>query len=121
MHTNNKERDQHLCSTDFFDAQTFPHMTFSSQSIYTHEDSIYRMTGDLTIKQTTKKALFYITPLEVGAFSASYLAEGVINRKEYGLTWNHAIEAGGVMVGENIHVKMIVGVIKAEVDSSITT
>ncbi|MDV6378476.1 YceI family protein [Sporosarcina sp. GW1-11] len=120
IHTNNKERDQHLCSADFFNVQTFPHMTFSSRSIYLHEDGVYRMTGDLTIKQTMKNALFYITPLEVDMFGASYLVEGEVNRKEFGLAWNRAIEAGGVMVGENIDIKMIIAVSKAEVNSSIT-
>ncbi|AXI00325.1 polyisoprenoid-binding protein [Sporosarcina sp. PTS2304] len=113
IHTQNKERDVHLCSADFFDAQTYPHMTFTSQSIYADNDGKYRMMGELTIKQTMKRVLFCITPVEVNVFGACYVAEGEINRKEFGLTWNRAIEAGGVMVGENIDIQMTIAVIKA--------
>lgn len=112
IQTDNKERDVHLCSQDFFDAQSFPYMSFFSRSIYLDKDNMYRMAGDLTIKQTTKKQLFCVTPLEPETFDARYLAEGKIKRKEFGLTWNRAIEAGGVMVGDTIDIQLTIAVKK---------
>lgn len=114
IHTNNRERDVHLCSADFFDAQSFPLMTFTSRSIYADEEGIYHMTGELTIKETTKNILFCITPLEIDVFGACYLAKGEVKRKEFDLTWNRAIEAGGVMVGDTVDIEMKISVVKPE-------
>ncbi|WP_194841557.1 YceI family protein [Sporosarcina obsidiansis] len=119
IQTDNKERDLHLCSKDFFDAQTFPYMTFFSRSIYLDKEGIYRMTGDLTIKQITKKILFCITSLETSSSEARYEVEGTIKRKEFGLTWNRAIEAGGVMVGDTIDIKMTIIVNKSSEDRTV--
>ncbi|ARD48050.1 hypothetical protein SporoP37_07755 [Sporosarcina sp. P37] len=110
IQTKNRDRDLHLCSEDFFDAQTFPQMTFSSRSIYADPDGSYRMTGSLTIKGTSKRALFCVTPQEVTVFGATFLVDGEIKRKDFGLLWNRAIEAGGVMVGDVIDITMKVAV-----------
>ncbi|GKV65435.1 MULTISPECIES: YceI family protein [unclassified Sporosarcina] len=111
--TDNKERDIHLCSKDFFDAAAFPYMTFISRSIYWMEqEGMYRMNGDLTIKQTTKKVLFCVTPIDPGNFEACYEADAKLKRKEFDLTWNRAIEAGGVMVGDTIDIQLTIAVRK---------
>ncbi|PIC86412.1 hypothetical protein CSV72_08655 [Sporosarcina sp. P20a] len=112
IQTKNRDRDLHLCSGDFFDAEIFPEMTFTSRAIYNDTDGIYQMSGDLTIKNTTKRAIFYITPQEVTVFGATYLVEGKIKRKNFGLMWNRAIEAGGVMVGDIIDINMSVVICK---------
>ncbi|WP_303970523.1 YceI family protein [Sporosarcina ureae] len=114
IQTKNRDRDLHLCSKDFFDAQIFPQMTFTSRSIYNDTDGKYQMSGDLTVKNTTKRAVFYITPKEVTIFGATYLVEGEIKRKDFGLMWNRAIEAGGVMVGDVIDIQMTIVVSKDE-------
>ena len=115
IQTKNRDRDLHLCSEDFFNAQTFPHMTFTSRSIYDDTDGRYQMSGDLKVKSTTKRAVFCITPQEVTIFGATYLVEGEIKRKDFGLMWNRAIEAGGVMVGDIIDIKMTVVISKDEI------
>ncbi|WP_313236383.1 YceI family protein [Sporosarcina ureae] len=114
IQTKNRDRDLHLCSVDFFNAETFPEMTFSSRAIYKDTDGRYQMSGDLTVKHTTKRAIFCITPQEVTVFGATYFVEGEIKRKDFGLMWNRAIEAGGVMVGEVINIKMSVVICKGE-------
>lgn len=114
IQTKNRDRDLHLCSEDFFDAQTFPQMTFTSRTIYNDTNGRYQMSGDLTVKNTTKRAVFCISPQEVTVFGATYLVEGEIKRKDFGLMWNRAIEAGGVMVGDIIDIKMSIVVCKNE-------
>ncbi|PIC69714.1 hypothetical protein CSV77_12140 [Sporosarcina sp. P16b] len=114
IETKNRDRDLHLCSVDFFDAETFPEMIFSSRTIYNDTDGRYQMSGDLTVKNTSKRAIFCITPQEVTVFGATYLVEGEIKRKDFGLMWNRAIEAGGVMVGDIINIKMSVVICKNE-------
>ncbi len=110
--TKNKDRDVHLCSEDFFDAGNFPMMSFSSRVIYNDTDGRYQMSGDLTVKTTTKRAVFCITPKDVSIFGATYLVEGEIKRKNFGLVWNRAIEAGGVMVGDIISIQLEIVVSK---------
>lgn len=110
INTNNTDRDNHLRSADFFDAETFPHITFKANDIVKKGDE-YELTGDITIKDVTRPATFEveyggkgINPwgVEVVAFSA----EGKVNRKDFGLTWNQALETGGVMVGEDIKISL---------------
>lgn len=110
IQTKNRDRDLHLCSEEFFDAENFPLMTFSSRAIYGDANGTYQMSGDLTVKTTTKRAIFCVTPEELSVFNASYNVEGEIKRKDFGLMWNRAIEAGGVMVGDviTIHMKIVV-------------
>jgi polyisoprenoid-binding protein YceI len=110
INTNNKDRDNHLRSADFFDAESHPHITFKANDIVKKDDE-YELTGDLTIKGITRPATFEVEyggkgtnpwGVEVVAFSA----EGKVNRKDFGLTWNQALETGGVMVGEDIKISL---------------
>lgn len=101
--TNNADRDGHLKSADFFDVEQFETITFVSKSIT--EDTI---TGDLTIKGVTNEETFDIevggvhkNPFTGGDVSGVSVS-GKINREKYGLTWNQALETGGVMVGKDI-------------------
>ena len=108
--TNNTDRDNHLRSADFFDAEQFPHITFKANDIV-KKDGEYELTGDLTMKGVTRPATFEVEyggkgtnpwGVEVVAFNV----EGKVNRKDFGLTWNQALETGGVMVGEDIKITL---------------
>lgn len=107
IHTNNEDRDNHLRSADFFDTETYPNITFVATDIVKKGDSKYDVTGDMTIKDVTNKVTFKaeyegsgMNPFGVNV--AAFEVEGKISREEFGLTWNQALEAGGVLVGDDI-------------------
>ena len=109
IHTNSVDRDNHLRSGDFFDTETYPNITFVSTEIVKKGDNKYDLTGDITIKDITKKITFK-TEFEGtgknpwGVDVVAFEAEGKISRKDFGLTWNQALEAGGVLVGDDINI-----------------
>lgn len=115
--TNVGDRDAHLKSADFFDADKFPHILFKNGKL-TKSGSDYKLVGDLTIKETTKSI-----SLDVeyggsmvdgyGQQKAGFEISGKINRKEFGLTWNMVTEAGGVVVGDDVRLILNVQVIKS--------
>ncbi len=106
--TNQTQRDEHLKSAEFFDAEKYPQITFNSTSFKkTGEDDEYKLTGDLTVKGITKSVTldaefggsaddFY------GNTKAGFEVTGKINRKDFGLTWDGVTEAGSIVVGEDI-------------------
>lgn len=103
----NDDRDTHLRSADFFDVEKFPNMTFVATDIKKTDDNEYKLTGDFTIKDITKSVTFDVEyngkgknpwGVEVVAFEG----EAKINRKDFGLTWNAALESGGVLVSDDI-------------------
>lgn len=106
--TGNEQRDGHLKSGDFLDVEAFPTMTFKSTSIKKVGESDFEVTGDLTLHGVTKPIVLKaeLTP-EVaspfGGFKVGVSATGTVNREEFGMTWNQALEAGGVLVGKEIH------------------
>lgn len=111
INSNNADRDTHLRSADFFDVEKFPNMTFIATDIKSTGDGEYALTGDFTIKDVTKPVTFEVEyggrdknpwGVEVIAFEA----EAKINRKEFGLTWNSALESGGVLVGDEVKLKI---------------
>jgi len=104
--TNNADRDNHLKSADFFDAEQFPTLNFKSTEIKEH-GSEYEVKGDLTIKGITNpvvlKAEFSGLMTDPwGNTKVGLNLDGKINRKDFGLTYNAALETGGVLVGEDI-------------------
>jgi polyisoprenoid-binding protein YceI len=111
--TNNADRDTHLKSSDFFDVENNPAMIFKSTKV---TDSA--LEGDLTIKGITKPVTF---DLEFGGISADpwggtragFEATTEINRKDFDLTWNVAIEGGGVLVGEKVKIALDVELVQA--------
>lgn len=102
------KRDDHLRSADFFDAVNFPEITFTMTSA-----TKSKMTGNLTIRGVTKKVVLDVDMGGVvedpwGNQRSGFVLTGKINRKDYGLNWNKAIEAGGVVVGDEV--KLVVEV-----------
>lgn len=113
INTNEENRDQHLRTNDFFEAEKYPTITFVSTGIKEKDaaDGEYIITGDLTIKGVTKSVDF---DFEFGGFAtdpygnykAAASAEAEINREDFGLTWNAALETGGVLVGEKVKITL---------------
>lgn len=107
INTDNSSRDGHLKSDDFFNAEKFPNMTFVGTSFKKKSGSAYELTGDLTIRDVTKKVTFAVkyggtTKDPYGNTKAGFKATGTINRLQYGLKWNTLTEAGGAVVGSDI-------------------
>lgn len=115
--TNNDDRDTHLKSPDFFEVEKYPEITFVSKSIKKVDDDEYQLVGDLTIKGTTKEITL---DTEFGGFmkdpygneKVGFSINGKLNRKDFGLNWNAALEAGGVMVGNEIKINAEVQFVK---------
>lgn len=116
--TGNDQRDDHLRSSDFFDVATHPKMTFTSKGVRPNGDD-YLLDGDLTIRGVTKPVTL---KLELGGFGpdayggtrAGFTATGEITRSEFGITWNAAIEGGGVVISDKIQLLLeIEGVLQA--------
>lgn len=106
--TNNEDRDNHLRSGDFFDVENHPNITFVSKSVKKVDDGEYEVTGDLTIREVTKTETFKVeyngtakSPMD-GSTITGFDVEGKINREDFGLTWNAALETGGVLVGKEV-------------------
>lgn len=105
--TGNEQRDGHLKSADFFDAANNPKLTFKSTSIEKAGDNEYKVTGDLTIRSTTKPVTLNVEFGGVhndlyGQTVAGFEIAGKIKRLEYGLAWNAVTEAGGVVVSDEV-------------------
>ncbi|MEK6267166.1 MAG: YceI family protein [Planococcus sp. (in: firmicutes)] len=116
--TKNNDRDAHLRSADFFDAEQFPHIAFKANEIVKKGDE-YTMTGDLTMKDVTRPVTFDVEyngkgTNPWGVEVVAYNVDGKVNRKDFGLTWNQALETGGVMVGEDIKIHLEVQANPAE-------
>ncbi|MGW2304262.1 YceI family protein [Streptomyces sp. NPDC001809] len=112
-----EQRDQHLRTNDFLDAPNFPDITFRATKVEQKSDTDYRVTGDLTVKETTKPVTidFEYTGNAVDSFGNLRVGlEGsvTISRKEFGVTWNAALEGGGVLVGDKIVLEFDVSAIK---------
>ena len=114
-----EQRDGHLRSADFFDAENHPTATFASTRVEAKGGSDYAVTGDLTIRGTTRPVTFEVEHLGFytgmnGARRAGFHATGRINREEFGLNWNVALETGGWLVGKDIKLEFDLAVEQAE-------
>ena len=115
--TRNADRDGHLRSNDFFDMDTYPEITFASTAVDQLDPESYRVTGDLTIKGVTKPVTvdFEYTGTAVDPYNNQRIGfEGktTINRKDWGVNWNAALEAGGVLVSEKVTLEFEVSAIR---------
>lgn len=116
--TRNSDRDAHLRSNDFFDMDNYPTITFLSTATSSAGDSAYRVTGDLTIKGVTQPVTIdlELTGTAQDPWGNTRLGlEGstVINRKDWGVSWNATLDAGGVLVSEKITLEFEISAIKA--------
>ncbi len=107
IETGVEQRDQHLKSDDFFNAEKFPKLTFTGTSLSKKSDSSYQLIGDLTIRNITKTITLAVefggTMVDpYGNTKAGFEVQGKINRKEFGLQWNAVTEAGGVVVADEV-------------------
>jgi polyisoprenoid-binding protein YceI len=117
INTNQKQRDEHLRTNDFFDAPTYGQITFKSTKVEVLGDDKYRVTGDLTIKDTTKPVAidFEFTGAAkdpYGNIRVGFDGSTVIKRSDWGVNWNAALETGGVMVSDKITLEFDVSAIK---------
>lgn len=115
--TKEAQRDGHLQSPDFFDVAQYPTLTFKSKRIEKVDDRHIRLTGDLTIKDVTKEVTLtaeYAGQAKSpwGTVNAGFTGSTKINRKEWGLTWNQALETGGVLVGDEVTINVELELIK---------
>jgi len=107
--TGDEKRDAHLKSPDFFYVEEYPYLTFKATRFVKKEGTIYEMYGDLTIRDITKEIML---KTEFGGFmkdpwgqtKAGFSVEGKINRKDWNLNWNAALEAGGVLVSDEVRI-----------------
>jgi len=108
--TRDGNRDAHLRSADFFDAEKFPRMTFRSTKIEKAGDGEFKVTGDLTIKDTTRPVTFTVTDEGHGKDPWGNRRWGLsatasLNRKDFGLNWNVALETGGWLVSDQVKIQ----------------
>lgn len=117
--TGDEQRDAHLKSADFFHHEEHPAMTFKSTKVEKKGDGEYAVTGDLTLRGVTKPLTFAVEgPSNPGKDPWGNMRIGLsatakINRKDFDLTWNTALETGGILVGEDVQISLDVQFIKA--------
>lgn len=117
IYTNNADRDAHLQSADFFDAEKYPKITFESTELNKLDDDNYQLKGILGMHGFDKEV---VLDVEFGGFvqdpygnhKAGFSISGKFNRKDWGLNWNAALEAGGVMVSEEVRLNAEVQFVK---------
>lgn len=118
VNTNNADRDAHLRSADFFDVEKFPTLTFRSTKIARDGDAL-AVTGDLTIHGVTRTVVFSVegpTPPAKDPWGNTRIglsATTKISRKDFGLTWNAALETGGILVGDDVTLSIDVQFVRA--------
>ena len=117
--TGNEQRDSHLRANDFFDAPNYPQITFTSTRVEQTAEDTFAVTGDLTIKGTTKPVTIELvyTGSAVDPFGNSRIGfEGttIINRKDFGVNFNATLDTGGVLVSDKITLELDISAIKAK-------
>ncbi len=119
INTRDAQRDAHLKSPDFFDTGKFPTLSFQSTSVKRTGDDELAVTGDLTMHGTTRQVVFMVDgPTAPGKDPWGNTRIGLsavtrINRKDFGLTWNAALETGGILVGDEVTITLDVQFVKA--------
>jgi len=117
--TNDPQRDAHLRSADFFDAERFPKITFRSTRVEQVDETKWKLFGELTMRGVTKEV---VLDTEYGgqikdAFGKQRMAisaETTINRKDFGVNWNGLIEAGGVVVGDRVRIMLDIAAVRED-------
>src|SRR5579884_2044100 len=109
--TRNEQRDAHHKSADFLDVETYPTITFQSKKIAERQKNVYTVTGDLTIRGVTREIELEASVNGVGKSPwgqevIGLTVTGILSRQEWGLTWNVALETGGVLVGDTARINI---------------
>jgi polyisoprenoid-binding protein YceI len=115
--TNNADRDNHLKSADFFDAENFSAIEFVSSSFSQLDEENAKLTGNLTIKGVTREVVLEVETGGIskdpwGQIKAGFTVSGKINRSDFGLNWNAALETGGVLVSEEVKIQAEIQLVK---------
>ena len=123
--TGSADRDAHLRSADFFDVENHKEITFAGNTYEKVDNDSYELYGDLTVKGVTKRIKLDVEFGGVvkdpwGNEKAGFSINGKINRKDWGLNWNAALEAGGLLVGDEVRISCEVQLLKSNEESSST-
>lgn len=118
LNTNHEKRDTHLRSPDFFDVEKYPAITFKLKGTKKTGDD-YSATGDLTIRGVTKEITLVgsfngVTKDPWGNIRAGFAGTGKVNRKDFGMNWNKTLDSGGLIVGDEVEIRLEIEVIKAK-------
>jgi polyisoprenoid-binding protein YceI len=118
VNTNQEKRDAHLRNADFFDVEKHPTMTYKLKS-YKKQGDGYQAVGDLTLRGVTKEITLVgnfngVTKDPWGNWRAGFNAEGKLNRKDFGMVWNKTLDSGGLVVGDDVHIRLDIECIKAK-------
>lgn len=116
--TRNADRDNHLRSADFFDVETYPSLTFRSTAIAKTGEGEYDVTGDVTLHGVTRSETFQVTFEGAGKDpwgneKVGFSGKGSLKRSDYGLTYNAALETGGVLIGDEVKIAIELEAAKA--------
>jgi polyisoprenoid-binding protein YceI len=117
VNTNEPKRDTHLKTADFFDVEKFPSMTFKSTGVKNLKGSQFQLVGDLTLHGITKPVTLDVemggvTQDPWGGTRSGFSAKGMLNRKDYGMVWNKALDNGGFLVGDEVEIDIEVEAVK---------
>jgi polyisoprenoid-binding protein YceI len=117
INTREAQRDGHLKSPDFLDVETYPYVTFKSKRVEVKDKTHGRIIGDLTLRGVSREVAIDVefngtSKSPWGATVAGFSAETTLNRKDWGLTWNVALETGGLLVGEEMKVNVEVELVQ---------
>ena len=115
--THERDRDTHLRSADFFDVDQFPSLSYVSRRVESHGHGRYTLVGDLSIRGVTREVVLEVIAEGTGRDPwgnerAGFSAKGVINRRDFGLTYNQVLETGGVIIGEEVKLSIDLELIK---------
>jgi polyisoprenoid-binding protein YceI len=117
INTNNSQRDEHLRNADFFEADKHPEMLFKSTKVEKIDSDTFTLYGDLTIREITKSVKLSVEYNGLakdpwGNVKAGFTVTGKINRKDFGISYNAALETGGVMLGEDVKINAEIQLVK---------
>ena len=117
INTRDEKRDGHLRSADFFDVEKYPNLTFVSKRVEQNGTNEGSLVGDLTVHGVTKEVVLAVEYAGIakspwGTESAGFSATTTISRADFGLTWNQALETGGILVGDKIKIEIELEIIK---------
>ena len=115
--TRESQRDAHLRSADFFDVEKFPHITFTGKRIVDRHGSEFKLAGDLTMRGVTREVVLDVVEEgrgkdPWGGERLGFTATTKVKRSDFGLNWNQALEAGGVLVGDDIKINLDLQLVK---------